>query len=264
MLFPARLVAGTSTLLMCSLFIARVPAIYALYLRGDIYPAPWTLANATLVLSLSVATITALGLFLSNTYMVFEREFTQAPDGYHAIHDPTISMVCASTMIEGCLDVLSASTLLSLASFGLPEDVNHAVEAFALLELVNACQCFALQALLSGGHNDTPGDLVRWKARMRAARALIDLGTFVLRLRLWVRYDAVSSVFLIKNLYNLLHSVALVERAAGIDRYSKSELFMEYVPAYEWYGLTQDQWRAATGSVVLLKPPAAASASRRV
>lgn len=187
---------------------------------------------------------------------LFEREFTAAPDGYHAIHDPTISMVCTSTMVEGCLDVLSAATLLSLASFGLPRDVNNAVVLFVLLELANACQCFALQALLSGGHNDTPGDLVRWKARIRACRALIDLGCLVLRVTLWVKYDAVSSVFLIKNLYNLLHSAAMVERAAGIDRYSKSVPFMEYVPAYEWYGLTQDQWRSATGtSLAVLSSP---------
>lgn len=259
-LFPARLLTVTSCLLVTSLFIGRIPAIYSLYMtRGAAPPAPWTLDNATLIISLSVVTLSSLGLYISNCYMLFEREFTIAPDGYHAIHDPTISTVCTSTMIEGCLDVLSASTLVSLASAGLPVDVDRAVQLFALLEIANACQCFALQALLSGGHNDTPGDLVTWKARLRASRGVIDFGTFILRVVLWVRYDAVSSVFLIKNLYNLLHSVALVERAAGIDQYSKTVLFMEYVPAYEWYGHSPDEWRAATStSVVVVNAPAAA------
>ena len=260
-IFPVRLVAIVSSLLMCSLFLGRVPAIYKIFEdRHRVATPPWTLDNATLVLSLSVATITSLGLFLSDAYMLFEKEFTAAPDNFHAIHDPTISMVCTATMVEGCLDVLSASTLLALANFGLPSDVNGAVQLFILLELANACQCFALQALLSGGHNDTPGDLVKWKATIRASRAVVDFGTFILRIVLWVRYDAVSSVFLIKNLYNLLHSTAQVERAMGIGRYSKSVLFMEYVPAYEWYSLTQEQWRSATSSTLLLQT----QASRRV
>jgi hypothetical protein len=45
---------------------------------------------------------------------------------------------------------------------------------------------------------------------LRGARFFIDFGTFVLRMVLWVKYDAVSSVFLIKNLYNLLHTGAQV------------------------------------------------------
>ena len=32
------------------------------------------------------------------------------------------------------------------------------------------------------------------------------MGVFLLRLDLWIQYGAVSSVFLIKNLYNLIHT----------------------------------------------------------
>jgi hypothetical protein len=155
-------------------------------------------------------------------------------------------------MTEGCLDVLSASTFVSLASYGLPRVVNGGVQMFALLEIGNACQSFALQALLSGGHNDTPGDLVKWKARIRASRAVIDFGCFVLRVTLWVQYDAVSSVFLVKNVYNLIHSVSMVERAAGVDKYSQTSMFMEYVPSYEWYGMTPDQWKHATATTLII------------
>ena len=59
--------------------------------------------------------------------------------------------------------------------------------------------------------NPTPQQ-VKWKAWLRALRFLIDLGCFVLRLVLWVQYNALSSVFLIKNLYNLLHTYAQIER----------------------------------------------------
>lgn len=72
-------------------------------------------------------------------------------------------MVSTATMIEGSLDVLSCSTLMALAAADLPMSVNGAIVIFSLLELVNACQSFALQALLSGGHDDTPLDLVKWK-----------------------------------------------------------------------------------------------------
>jgi len=34
---------------------------------------------------------------------------------------------------------------------------------------------------LSGGHDDTPMDLVRWKAYLRTSRAIIDFGTLILR-----------------------------------------------------------------------------------
>ena len=74
-------------------------------------------------------------------------------------------MVATATMIEGSLDVLSCSTLMQLASLNLPYSINVAIVIFSLLELVNACQSFALQALLSGGHDDTPLDLVKWKGK---------------------------------------------------------------------------------------------------
>ncbi len=262
-IFPGRFLAGVAFALFASLFAARIPAIYLMFEHGH-SPSQYSLANATLTLSLSVVPITALGLFASVSYMLFEREFTAAPGAYHAIHDPTINIVSTSTMIEGCLDVLSSSTLVSLAPFGLPQEVNGAVILFALLEMVNACQSFALQAFLSGGHNDTPGDLVQWKARIRACRAVIDFGTFILRITLWVGYDAVSSVFLIKNIYNLIHSVAMVERAAGVDRYSKSCMFLEYVPAYEWYGLTSEEWRdsISVSSVLQTQPPSKRAQNR--
>ena len=76
-------------------------------------------------------------------------------------------MVSTATMIEGSLDVLSCSTLMALAAADLPTSVNAAIIIFSLLELVNACQSFALQALLSGGHDDTPLDLVKWKGQTK-------------------------------------------------------------------------------------------------
>jgi hypothetical protein len=72
-------------------------------------------------------------------------------------------MVATATMVEGSLDVLSCATLMQLASLDLPASVNGAIVVFSLLELANACQSFALQVLLSGGHDDTPLDLVKWK-----------------------------------------------------------------------------------------------------
>ena len=72
-------------------------------------------------------------------------------------------MVATATMIEGSLDVLSCATLMQLAELDLPASVNGAIVIFSLLELINAIQSFALQVLLSGGHDDTPLDLVKWK-----------------------------------------------------------------------------------------------------
>ena len=53
-----------------------------------------------------------------------------------------------------CL-LFSTATLLQLAESNLPSSVNGAVVLFCLLEMGNACQSFALQTLLSGGHDDT-------------------------------------------------------------------------------------------------------------
>lgn len=128
-------------------------------------------------------------------------------------------MVSAAVIVEGALDVLSAATLMQLAENSLPMYVNNAIVLFCVLELVNAGQCFALPCLLSGGHDDTPKDLVRYNAYLRCARGCIDLGTIILRVVLWVQYDAVSSVFLVKNLYNLIHTATQVDRYSGVRYY---------------------------------------------
>lgn len=90
--------------------------------------------------------------------------------------------------------------------------MDGAVSLFVLLELLNACQSFALQTSLSGGTDDTPLDLVRNTAYQRTYRCFIDAGTLVLRLILWIQYNATNGVFLVKNLYNLMHTAALMER----------------------------------------------------
>lgn len=128
------------------------------------------------------------------------------------------------------------------------------IVCFAFLEIVNACQCFVLQVLLSGGHDDTPAHLVVLRSRLRQGRGVIDLGTFSLRLVLWLHFDAVASVFMIKNLFNLLHTVALVERGKGVGNYSPGTLFVSYVSPRDWYGMNKEQWRAATRYQVLPLP----------
>ena len=100
--------------------------------------------------------------------------------------------------------------------------------------------------MLSGGHDDTPAHLVLLRSRLRQGRGIIDLGTFVLRLVLWLHYDAVASVFMIKNLFNLLHTLALVERSRGVESYSFDTLFVSYVNPRDWYGMSKEQWRVAT------------------
>jgi hypothetical protein len=160
-------------------------------------------------------------------------------------------MVATATMTEGALDVLSCSTLMALAQNNLPPEVNGAIVAFCLLEIVNACQSFALQCMLSGGHDDTPRDLVRWNAQFRISRAIIDAGAIVLRVVLWVQYNAVSSVFLVKNLYNLVHTITQIERWYGVTNYPKDTLFSQFVSPQDWYGLNKEQWRFATSETVL-------------
>lgn len=165
---------------------------------------------------------------------------------YNAIHDPTIKMVAMSIQIEGSLDILSCTTLMALASLKLPPAVNGIVVIFCLLEIFNAYQSFGLQIILSGGHDDTPGDLVKWKSFLRVIRGFIDFGCLILRVVLWIQYNALSSVFLIKNLYNLLNTLAQIERSFGIDKYPAGTLFTEFVSPADWYGMDKETWILAT------------------
>ena len=181
-------------------------------------------------------------------------------DSYNAIHDPAIQMMATATMTEGALDILSCATLMQLAGNSLPSQMNGAIVLFCLLEVFNGCQSFALQVTLSGGHDDTPLDLVRWNAFFRVIRVLIDAGAIILRVVLWVQYNAVSSVFLVKNIYNLIHTITQIERWKGVARYPKDILFSQYVPAQDWYGLTMEQWRKETSDTIALQ----ARAGRRV
>lgn len=251
--YPSKLAVFFAGVMSANLFVARVPVLYssALDMAPEGSGELWTYSHALLVVMLSVVTIGSGAMYWYLSHLLFNKEFTACPGDYNAIHDPTISMVAVSTQIEGALDVLSCVTLMQLATLSLPAGVNGAVQFFCLFELFNAVQSFALQVLLAGGQDDTPLDLVKWKAWLRCFRGLIDFGCFILRLVLWVKYNALSSVFLIKNLYNLLHTYAQIERYFGVTKYPKYTLFTESVPAAEWYGLNREEWREATRSTVI-------------
>jgi hypothetical protein len=169
-------------------------------------------------------------------------------------------MLAVATMTEGALDILSCSTLMQLAANNLPAEMNGAIVLVCILEIINGCQSFALQCALSGGHDDTPLDLVRWNAYLRMFRVLIDAIAILLRVVLWIRFNAVSSVFLVKNMYNLIHTITQIERWKSCARYPKDTLFSQFVAPQEWYGLTNEQWRRATSETIALQ----ARSGRRV
>eukprot|EP01040_Poterioochromonas_malhamensis_P016140 gene16140-18251_t len=160
--FPFSLAAWLGAFMAFSLLGARIPGIYYNYSDMASSGVIWTYSNALLCISLSVIPIAFYNLYWSTGYMLFRKEFTAVPGNYNAIHDPAIQMMATSTMTEGALDVLSCATLMELAENNLPASVNGAIVLFCILEIFNACQSFALQVTLSGGHDDTPLDLVRW------------------------------------------------------------------------------------------------------
>ena len=104
---------------------------------------------------------------------------------------------------------------------------------------MHSCITLEIQALLSGGVDDTPVDLVKWQSSLRLFRVPIDFGTLILRIYLWVFYNASYSVFLVKNLYGLLHTIAMIERSQGVKKYPKYTLFTDYVSPQDWYGMNQ-------------------------
>lgn len=207
--------------MLVSLMFFRLPALYMHYssMDDDSSSNLQTYNNAMLLVAISAIPLFAYSSFWSLSYMLFRKEFTASPGNYNAIHDPTINMVNTAVMIEGALDILSSATLMQLATLHLPSNVNNAILLFCLLELINGCQSFSLPVLLSGGYDNTPKDQVRWNAYLRVSRGLIDFGTIVLRIVLWVQYGAVSSVFLVKNMYNLLYTGTQVDRWLGVHYY---------------------------------------------
>jgi hypothetical protein len=249
--FPLKLALGLGCVLAINMYIARIPGIFDSEDRSDAEGESWSYNNALLIVSVSVVPMACYGAFWATSYMLFFPEFTAAPGNYNAIHDPIITLVSVATMVEGALDVVSCSSLLSLAVNRLPRHINGAIVLFAYLEIVNACQSFAFQALLSGGHKDTPADLVQWRAKLRIGRGIIDSGALILRIFLWVQYDALTYVFLIKNLYNILHTFAEIERARVVANYSANDvLFAQFVRPQDWYGLTQSEWREQTNETI--------------
>lgn len=245
--FPHNLGLILGALLGISLFAARVPQLYLMRQAQNSVNDTWSFNNALFVLSASVVPITCYGAYWSLSFMIFYPEYTLCPGNYHAIHDPIIQVVCVSMSIEGALDVLSSASLMSLAASTLPFPLHGTVIFCCLLELLNGCQCFALQAMLSGVLEDTAAQLVKCKAAVRASRCVIDFIVFVVRVVLWAAYGAVSPVFLVKNIYNLVHGISMVERAAGVKCYEKGKtLFMGFVTQYDWYDMTAEEWAAAT------------------
>jgi hypothetical protein len=252
-IFPKKLAGYLSVLLVFNLFIARVPAIYLNVDEMEPEGEDWSFQNALLIILASIIPITSYGLFWSLCNMMYHSEFTTCPGNksgtiasYNGIHDPSITLVSVQTMLEGALDIVSCSALVSFALEDLPTYLDWIIIVFAFLEIINACQCFILQVVLAGGHGDTPADLVLLRAKLRRGRGCIDFFAFILRLVMWLRYDAVASVFMIKNLSNLLHTVALIERGKGVENYTKHTLFMQYVMPKDWYGMNMETWRMAT------------------
>jgi hypothetical protein len=246
-----------------NLFIARVPLIYYSFdtLSEAVTDSKlWTYNDALLVVNLSVITFILGSSFWSISYMMFRKEFTACPGNYNAIHDPTISMVTSQALVEGSLDILSCTSFMQLASANLSQSMQGFIALFMILELINAFQSFAFQIVLSGGHDDTPMDLVKWHSKLRLFRFLIDFGALILRIVLWREYNTISSVFLIKNLYNLMHAFSQIERSYGVEKYPPGTLFCEFVTPKEWYGMSLEEWRVATKSTLA----AQARAGRRV
>lgn len=252
-IFPSRLGVVLGGLFVFSLLAVRLPSLYFAYsdisnddAQDDQNDNGWSYDTAMLFVILSVIPIGLYAFYWTVAYMLFRKEFTASPGNYLAIHDPAVKAVAVASISEGVLDVLSCATLMQLATSDLPRALNAGVVMFCLLEIANACQSFSLQCMLSGGNDDTPVDVVRWNAYLRVSRGLIDFGTIVLRLVLWINYSAVSSVFLVKNIYNLTHTLSQIERWKGSTNYPKGTLFSEFVPPADWYGMTKTEWRTAT------------------
>lgn len=80
----------------------------------------------------------------------------------------------------------------------------------------------------------------------RASRGVIDLGILILRVVLWAGFGIINSVFLIKNIYNLMHTWALVERWVGGRYYPADTMFAHEVRPAEWYGISDAEFRNRT------------------
>ena len=139
-MFPLNLALGLGIVLAINMYIARIPGIFYSEDRADPEGQKWSYNNALLIVSISVIPIACYGLYWSTSSMMYHPEFTAAPGNYNAIHDPIITLVSVSAMIEGALDVVSCSSLLSLAVDELPRHINGAIVFFAYLERANACQ----------------------------------------------------------------------------------------------------------------------------
>lgn len=99
---------------------------------------------------------------------------------------------------------------------------------------------------MSAGVNDTPGHLVKWRADVRMFGGLLDFGVLLLRVSIWIKYNTADSVFLVKNLCSLIQTVALVERARGIENYDPNEMFVNFVLPRDWYGIaSESEWQKA-------------------
>jgi hypothetical protein len=66
-------------------------------------------------------------------------------------------------------------------------------------------------------------------------------------------------VFLIKNLYNLLHGISESERYYGTRHYPKDTLFTTEVTPQDWYGMTKEEWRVATSKTLVMQARAGRS-----
>eukprot|EP01084_Bolivina_argentea_P196779 337318_1 len=159
------------------------------------------------------------------------------------IEDSTYSLTSQAACSEGVLDVLSCSAFLSMAvDNNLNTYMQRTCAAFSILELLNGGLCYATSATICHEQFINPEKMIALVSASRKTRLLIDTGAFIVRMIAWLKFGVIGSVFMIKNLYHIIHAIAFSQRAKGMN-YVQTPFFFCTVSSEDWnsirYGLHQ-------------------------
>eukprot|EP01084_Bolivina_argentea_P196780 337322_1 len=158
------------------------------------------------------------------------------------VEDPSYALTSQAACSEGVLDILSCSAFLMMA---VDDNLNGGMQrtcvAFSILELLNGGFCFAASAMICHW-NQHANAMIRVISWSRAIRFIIDTGAFIARMIVWLKFGVIGSVFMIKNIYHIIHCVASMRRAVGLDDFDRINTFQLFghIESKKWNDVKQN------------------------
>ncbi|KAJ3445503.1 transmembrane protein 121b [Anaeramoeba flamelloides] len=226
-------------LLALSFVGERIPVLYwgITKLQADgawgQYTLYWLLASFAFIYFLITRVVSQMGSIILKEESLNERILnTHLINDKYLIHIiPTCSQLVNSETLLGIIDVLDAIALFWVATdSNVPKSIHRACIAFCFLGIMGAVAksefLFGLTTKLQ--HTG----IVLIIAYSNLTRALVEASNLIIRIVLASKYEIFQAVWLIKNIFSIFNTGALIERIFPLRSHERYKSVFPEIPRY--------------------------------